>query len=280
MCSERYIWAVLHLISLLATSTLIAQPAEDYSPITGAFAKIVKTIKQESKDAPVGFYRGTSLVGGVFNQNQKLTYTISPGVDGLMAAVDGEDGNDTEVTVDITSGGANAILDGKDGIHAFQVKAGKRYTISVTNKGGTTFVGLALFWVGDTNNVSHPVSGITKIAKQMASAIGQMEAQGFAIPVGRDSFQGGVLNSYPEHKTISRPLFNAKNWTTIAAGDGGANDISMRITDAKKEAYTTSSDSDVVKTCGGEDVIPGGAITISSPTKKKVLVGSIIMLKP
>ncbi len=178
-----------------------------------------------------------------FNQNQKLTYTISPGIDGLMAAVYGEDGNDTEVKVDITSGGVNAMLDGKDGIHAFQVKAGKKYTVSVTNKGGKTFIGLALLWVGDTSNVKYPVSAITKVANLMADAIGQMEAQGFAIPVGRDSFQGAVLNTYPEHKSLSRPMFNGKNWTTIAASDAGAKDISMRITDSNKEAYMTSSDS-------------------------------------
>lgn len=268
----------LSLIALALTAPTLNPPAQEYSPLKGAFAKVVSYIKAGQGSNALNFYRGTSLYGGVLLPEQKFSYTISPGTNGSIMAYVGSNLKNGAFKIEVTSGGVNALSDSNTFGGIFSVVAGKSYTITTTNKSGQAYLGVALMWTAE-GGAAHDCDGITTAIGLAAQAIDAARKQGFIVPRGSISLQGGVLNESPQHKVFTMPGLSAKTWIAMATCDGASGDLKLTAYDSSKHKQQENPNANDVAALEFGAPLTGGALRVTGPTNKPILAVGFVMTK-
>jgi len=256
------------LVSLLLLSAS-DRPLSAYDQITEAFGKVVTTSQALSKELPVlAFHEGACLLGGSIREGGKFTYTISVKEGAEYVAVWGAYGNDTEVKIDVQDqAGKSAVSGTEENMTVFDAKASTRYTVSVTNKGATTFVGVAL--MRDGGGIKHPITSVTKAVGRMSKLIDEGFGEGFTIGPNNAMLVGTVL---PPAGTYPRTGFKSTNWLALATTDGVAGDVALHGIDKDKNVVEEDTSKTADLACHFVQSLEGGNVQVTNLKSKKVLV--------
>jgi|GEM_PF-3402136 len=262
------------LAVLTLSSLLVATPAKAfvaYDQVTEVIGKLAASAKEaEGSNVKLMFNDGATVVGGVLTQGGSLTWNFTAVNDSPYMIYKGAYGNDTELTIDVKTGGASVVGGQNEYGAPFMAEKGKRYAVTLTNKGAETFSGMAMFKM--EGGIVHPIASMSRAAKVMATSIDTSLKDGFKITKNASTLLGFAI---PAGKRYNRATSKAANWTTIAT-TGKAAEIRLSVLNKAQESLQDDSGEAADSVCVFRNqVVESGTIRIENPTSKTVFVLSM-----
>ncbi len=240
--------------------------------VTEKLAKSAETA--ESAGAKLFFNEGSTILAGVLTQNGKFTWNFTATADNDYMVYKAASGTDADLKIEITTEGANAVDDQNEYGAIFGAKKGKRYALSLVNRGDQTFSGVAMFKL--QAGLAHPISSIAKAAKVMAKSIDAGTKDGFKITPNSVTLLGTALSP---GKFYSRDTSKASNWTTIATSDGASESLGLAVLNKSKEMMQEEKGEDVECKIVFTDLVDSGTIRIQNAGTKTMFFLSMLLAK-
>lgn len=264
------------LISLALAGIILAAPSKrvyvSYDQITEVVAKLTKSAKTaEASKVQLMFNEGATLVAGALTEKGKFTWNFTAATNSPYMVYKEAYGNDYELKLEISTEGKSVVTSQNEFGATFEAKKGKRYSVTLNNKGAETFAGRAMFKLQD--GTKHPLTSMSKAAKVMAKSVETSFGSGFGITSNAVTLLGMVI---PPNKDYARNTSKAANWNTIATSDGKPGSIRLAVLDKDKKVL--QDDNGEAEDCScifKNQVVESGKIRISNPGSQAVFALSM-----
>ena len=243
-----------------------------YDQITEVIEKLTKSAKEaEASKVQLFFNDGATIAAGALTEKGKLTWNFTAATDSPYMVYKEAYGNDYELKLEISTEGKSVVSSQNEFGATFVAEKGKRYSVTLNNKGAETFAGMAMFKLQD--GLKHPLASMLPAAKVMAKSVETSFGNGFGITPNTVTLLGMVI---PPNKDYGRATSKAANWNTIATSDGKAGSIRLRVLDKNKKVLQEDNGEAVDCSCIFKNqVVEAGSIRISNPGSKPVFVLSM-----
>lgn len=258
-----------------ALAALLVMPTQSYDQtmpdqMKEAFGKVVATAGELKSSIPsLGFRAGACLLGGSLKQNGKFTYKMNSPGPAVYAVLTGAYGNDWEIDVVVTnSAGKNVVTEKEAEGITFEAAAAGTYTVTATNKGAASFVGLALLQA--EGGTAHSFSAINTSVAKIASGVKEVYPDDFKLVPNTLAVVGSLLD--PGKSFNREDGFNYPNTLVFAASDGGAKSFDLSITDKATNEKIGAVEDKVYAACGFAKAIEKASVSLKSTSTKRVFV--------
>lgn len=237
--------------------------------IKEAFGKVVSAAGSLKSEVPtLGFHNGACLLGGYLKQGGQFTFTIVINDPTDYAALVGTYGNDSEVEMTVKdSTGKNTVTDMDEKGSLFEAKTKGRYTVTAKNKGGQTFVAVAL--VREKGGVNHAFTGINSAIAGIAAGVKSSFLDGYSVPTNQLMVLGSVIASGASYGQTSN--YNFPRWMVLAGADAGPKSFQVTVKNPTGPETVTATEDKTYSYCEFDHAVTNAAVVIKNTGSKPIL---------
>jgi len=262
------------MLSSIIFGCLIASPDQSQDPtmpdqIKEAFGKVVTAAGALKGDVPtLGFHNGACLLGGSLKQGGQFSFSIVINNPTDYAALVGTYGNDSEVEVTVKDPtGKNTVTDTDEQGSLFEPKSQGKYTVTAKNKGGATFVALAL--VRESGGVTHSFAGINSAVAGIAAGVKSSFLDGYSVPTNQLMILGSVIE--PGASYGQATSYNFPRWMVLGGADAGPKSFQLSVKDPGGNETVSGTEDKSFSYCEFDHPVSNANVVIKNTGSKKII---------
>lgn len=237
--------------------------------IKEAFGKVVSTAGALKAEAPtLGFHNGACLLGGYLKQGGQFSFTVAINDPTGYAALVGTYGNDSEVELTVKdSSGKNLVTDSDERGSLFEPKSKGRHTIVAKNKGGDTFVAVAL--VRESGGVTHSFAGVNTAVAGIGAGIKNSFGDGYSAPTNQLMVLGSVIA--PGATYGQTTSYNYARWMVLGGADAGPKTFQLSVKNPGGNETVTGTEDKSFSYCEFDHPVSNAYVAIKNTGSKSIV---------